>query len=389
MAETHPQGDDDRRGGWVAGLRARLNTQADAAFSWWRGELAGLIPSRWRALYSQPMNRFDIRLLAGTGLPPQVDVFRTKATLNATMAPAVRTYQGDWPGAVSALQGRARRKLLSTVTLQIPLERCLQRDLTLPVQALGQLRDVLALNIAQALPFAPDDVHFGWRVLSRTDQEVAVRQMIVKRTVLQPLIDDLRVAGLSLDAVNAVDADRVCSSTMLDHVEPGLLHWLDRVFWAALATGAVLAMIAAWATIQRQDRTGELLAAEIARTKLVALEVRKKISAADAAKAQIVGLRLRKIETLSLTAVWEEISRLLPETAWLTELRLDDDVVVVNGYARSASELPGLFSRSSVLKNVSFASPVARDQQSGMERFELRMKAGQASDAGVGGVRNP
>jgi general secretion pathway protein L len=232
--------------------------------------------------------------------------------------------------------------------------------------------------MTRALPFSPQDVYFGWSPLGPAVSGGQVRQIIVKQSLLKPYIDALAAHGLPLTAVQAVGPeDQVCSTNMLDgsSLARRPLKWLNRTLLIASLLCVVLAGAATGLHLRQQELAGSQLAAEIASTKAIAAAVRKTIADADQTKAQIVGLRLRKADVVPVTVIWNEISKLLPDTAWLMELRVDEEIISLDGYAKSASELVGLFSQSRLLSNVSFASPVTRDQQSGMERFEIRAKA--------------
>ena len=64
----------------------------------------------------------------------------------------------------------------------------------------------------------------------------------------------------------------------------------------------------------------------------------------------------------------------LPDEAWLTELRLTGDQLVIAGFAARADGLIGLLDASPMLQEVRFAAPVTRDRPEAPERFQVAMR---------------
>jgi general secretion pathway protein L len=102
--------------------------------------------------------------------------------------------------------------------------------------------------------------------------------------------------------------------------------------------------------------------------------VRKRLQDADSLSQRIGVLRLRRAEGVRLIALWEEVTRLLPDTAWLTDVRVENDVLWIDGYARSASELVGIIASSPMFSGVALSAPVTREEPRASERFQIRMK---------------
>jgi general secretion pathway protein L len=76
----------------------------------------------------------------------------------------------------------------------------------------------------------------------------------------------------------------------------------------------------------------------------------------------------------------DEISRLMPDDAWVSELRIDGDIVDMTGYARQATALLPLFEHSALFEDARFSSPVRFDPAQDRERFGLRVRLRRASE---------
>jgi general secretion pathway protein L len=72
-----------------------------------------------------------------------------------------------------------------------------------------------------------------------------------------------------------------------------------------------------------------------------------------------------------LVASLAELSRLLPDGTWISDLQVTGKKVRLQGSSRSASHLIALIDGSSRFANAQFQAPVTRDAQANSERFDL------------------
>jgi general secretion pathway protein L len=77
---------------------------------------------------------------------------------------------------------------------------------------------------------------------------------------------------------------------------------------------------------------------------------------------------------MTVAETWEELTALLPDSAWITELRIVDGDASIDGFASSASDLIGILSKSQRLTDPEFSAPVLKVSERNVERFQIRMK---------------
>ncbi len=68
----------------------------------------------------------------------------------------------------------------------------------------------------------------------------------------------------------------------------------------------------------------------------------------------------------------KEITNLLPEDAWVVRMEIDDDDMLLEGYAVSSSILIEILESSEFFKNVSFSSTTIKDKRTNKERFRIK-----------------
>lgn len=71
--------------------------------------------------------------------------------------------------------------------------------------------------------------------------------------------------------------------------------------------------------------------------------------------------------------ILSELSKILPDTAWVYELYLSDNSIQINGFAVSASELISILEDSRLFKDVGFLSSINKTGD-GKEQFSIGMK---------------
>ncbi len=84
--------------------------------------------------------------------------------------------------------------------------------------------------------------------------------------------------------------------------------------------------------------------------------------------------KIKKADVSKLTIV-EELTNLIPEDSWLTDLKYKTTTKKVNisGYAVAASKLIPLLEESPLFENVKFTSPITTDKREKKEKFRIEM----------------
>src|SRR5262245_47205744 len=155
---------------------------------WWRDELIGLVPERARLLFAEAEH--DVVLA-------QVD--GGFQVVNGSGPPA----RGEVPSvlsraeALSALARMAGSRRLDAVGIRLPLSQCFERRVELPKAACDDVRRMLNFDLERATPFKLSDVYTAHLMADGTvtNGKQRLRQLVVKRDAVDPLIADVKAAG--------------------------------------------------------------------------------------------------------------------------------------------------------------------------------------------------
>lgn len=264
----------------------------------------------------------------------------------------------------------------STVVLNLPPDKVLCRPLTLSDAAEENLQQVVQYELERRTPFKPDEVYFTASVANRSPetQEIKVALAVVPRATVDEAVERMAALGLRPERVG-VSAPGLSAAEGVNFLPTDGAHKSPR--WAIAGTGT-LALVTAGLLIavillpleMKRDRAAQL-SAEVA-------DLRKNTVAASRLTEEISGLRARNqfIQTQRSAAqpavkVLDDLTRLLPEDAWVFQLRLQKGQVSAQGYATAVSALVERIESDPRFHNVAVQSRVTRDPKTGMERFHL------------------
>ncbi len=267
------------------------------------------------------------------------------------------------------------------VVLVVDPRLTLVRDFTLPRAALADPRGAAELEIDRLTPFRADDVLFAVRPLAvlagrgakgggagATD-EAPFRLVLTPGARLAPLFVALERAGLRLDHVDLAGlkapASRVCPS-----LAPRVLRW--RV--AAALAGAAVLLLAVWLPVQQRAR----LATEKEREARMLAPQAAEVAALARSAAAIVErerwLVAEKRDRLTMLGLLDEVSRAMPDDAFVLQFVQAGERLDLTGYAEKAARLVALLGEAPHLSEPRFTAPVTLDRRLGRERYSLELK---------------
>lgn len=348
-------------------MRIDLHRQVTAAdalagvaafFGWWRTELFGLLPERWRAAYADWRRRWTLReqemnwTVSGEGLPQ----FAFDASLSDDVL-------------CGALAQDAPEIHAHPLDVILPADEVLTRQVTLPAAAASRLRSAVGLQIERLSPFRAEDAGFDCRITGRDHAEgtVSAEVCIVPRKTMRRFEERLRALGLSPDWFR-VDGKpfRIRSDAAIARDASGrrltlavcgvaVLVWLGVAVFTPVSRDLDLTAIHDQIAFLRPEAERALAL----RMELGAMRRPARIAASKAAQA-------RPIDVLKV------ITAVLPDSVRLLELSIEGNRVALTGIAKDAHGLIALVERSRAFHSARFRTPPI-PQPDGMQRFNLEL----------------
>ncbi len=282
--------------------------------------------------------------------------------------------------ALAALAEMAASRRVAAVGIRLASSQCFERRVELPRAARDDVRRMLSFDLERATPFRLAEVYTAHLPAGgpAAKGRQRLRQLIVKRETVEALLAGVRAAGLEpafvdcwettpaaglpVDFLKAGEARR---SGLARHVT------LPR---ALTALALVLAGLAFILALSRYDTALAELRARTAKVRAEAAAVRGAQEWAEAAVADLARLQRMKLTQVPTVEILEALSKLLPNSVWLSDLRLEGDTLDINGLAKSGAALPSLFVGSALFTDAALTAPVTLDPREDRERFSLRVR---------------
>jgi general secretion pathway protein L len=372
-----------RDGVRVSALTASLQNSIAAAacnfWRWWQNELVQLLPA---AIRSRLQHR---RLLPVVVCSETQWELWTPTLVSGRATRVIQTLldRTTDPEARLFLARDAIARLESPVALSLPSSMILRRTLVLPEALEENLKQALAYDLDRHTPFRSDELYFDAQVIGRNTErgEIQVTLAATQRIHADRIMAQLREAGAEIVALPADLPENIDSKL-------NLLPTEDRPSWQpwqrwTVAIGVVLIVLLLIAAValpvwQKRDQAIKLRQQADA-MQIQAAEVTRLHDELDRLVADYDFVPERKKAYPATIHILNEITRLLPDDTWLTQMELKNTVgsketrheIFLRGESAHASQLVTLLEESGLVTQAAPRSPITAIQGAGSAGGEI------------------
>ena len=365
-------------------LKSRVqNGPVGQFFDWWIEELKQALPEKWQEKLQHAMRRltFEVRngslvlaadenhLLSGLGeLPASPDKSLQKQQVEDLVE------QND--------MSQAPRFLL------IDADRFLVKEISLPVAAEPNLRQVLTFEMDRQTPFKASGVYFDWKILERgrAGGQLSLMLYVIPRAEVDGNVEALGDLGKQLSGIDIRDEGQTLGVNLLPQEQRHrVVNRKARTNY--ILAGAVVLLLALTMTFSlylRKHQVAELEDA-IADVRGEANQVARIRSQIEGASEAAGFLATRRAESPLAVELLADVTRILPDDTYLDRLVINKSSVQMQGKSQNAQRLIELVNESGFLEAASFRGSTRLDARTGLEIFEINAQISashQVSDAG-------
>ena len=263
----------------------------------------------------------------------------------------------------------------SRVEAQLPSHQVMATPLDFPGQAGDFLDGMIRAQVDRLTPWNVNDAAFGWSApVTVANDRIELIFAATSKAKVQPLLQfaqSMEAASIAIfgEAVIGTEPpvlvkllDRPLQSAVGSALSiPGLLRSI--LLGAGVAAAASL-LVAAWLEHTMQSEQEDLQRQISQRRAALRLD-------ANGAGSALGLLAKRKQTTPSSIMVLESITRALPDTTYVTELRIEGDKVQVVGMTQDAPSLIRLMEQSPQFTRATFFAPTTHAANEPGERFHI------------------
>jgi general secretion pathway protein L len=309
-----------------------------------------------------------VRLVEQNG---NVDTFTLQGDGKATTAGQITFANGRFSGGdlASLVKG-------SQVELVLGPKRFLVRPLELPARASEFIEGIIRVQIDRLTPWTAAEAVFGFsEPVAAGSGRIMTTIAATTRVATEPYVDGVAVLNPASVSIftrageEARDLIRVFEQQTRGLLDRARLSRLLRVVLAGAAAAAVLStiigsVIGGYLDSRRNELNGELTARRIA--------LRLDSSGTDL--PPVAALARRKHERQANVIALEELSRILPDNTYVTELHIDGDTLQLVGVTSDAPSLIRLMEQSEHFSRATFFAPTTRAPSDPRDRFHIEAK---------------
>jgi general secretion pathway protein L len=266
----------------------------------------------------------------------------------------------------------------SRVDIVLQPSRFMFRQIELPRRASEFLDGIIRSQIDRLTPWSAADAVFGWsKPNAIANDRIVVTVAATARTQLTPFVQAVTDLGAQSVAVTTIPEapelggaairifEQQTRSTVDIHRVRGVLIAMLTIAGLAAGISISAAVVLADNLSARQDdlsrRIGDRRAA-----------LRAGLDAA--ANSALSRLERRKYEDPAVVIVLDELSKVLPDHTYVTELRFQGKSMQVIGVTRDAPALIGLIEQSPHFTRATFFAPTTRSPSDPGERFHIEVR---------------
>jgi len=361
-----------------------------AFWRWWVDELAPLVPIRLRNM----VGRLRMRPVLVWGESEAV-LWVPKVTdgrlAYSEVARIPLTGDDDSAGraAIEALSNSSGGDWADRprIVVALPASQVLRKTITLPAAVEDNLAQVLAYDLDRHTPFKSEEVYFDARIVERdkVKKELRVDWAAALRTVVAEMRRRAESWGAS---VVAVTPDRPPAPALPSPATLNLLPANERPDTAGLRgwevwvpLGLLVAAVLFATALPLWQKRGYAIALQ-----QQAMQGRAAADASNALREQLERLTgeynfalSKKYAFPSALQSVEDLSKLLPDDTWLTQLEVKNTAkgkdakreIVVRGESANAGRLISLFEESNLFTDAAPRSPTTKIQPGPGEIFDV------------------
>jgi len=329
---------------------------------WWISELRAAVPAGW-------LGWVDDEVI------PRLLIWREQDFALCALATAGGPVEARFPlhhfgtatlAAWLAQIGLGRNQVM--VGPVIGRDLFLLRDLSIPRAALSALPKILEQEVQRRTPFQLSDIwHAAVPSVEGTADILNMAHWIIRKDRAEAALAELGLNAGEVDflASRAADGQAVpiISFRATDKQDPPWARRAVKVLGAA-GLGMVMLGLVAFEWCQASVASG-------IETSLI--EARESAQGSQGGSNQAARLFAIKADA-GVLDIWDELSRILPDHTFLTEMRIAESGVTVSGFSADAAHLVRIIDQSPRFSGAMLAAAITPDATEHRDRFSISFK---------------
>jgi len=261
-----------------------------------------------------------------------------------------------WFGALASL---VPERWQSGGAIQVPLDWLMLRSFRLPAAVRENLDGAVTAELDRVTPFTAAQVYLHYRAGPPRDNEIAIDLAVVPRRLVDPQLKDGVIRAVAAEGAPDWLRGRNFLPRRANVWRPGLSRPVTLVL--------LLALLLPGAAAYWHDRHLQSRLADAQRAAADTLRLTRELASR---RSGLSPLDVERAAHPSVSRLLADLTRALPDGAYIDELSIDGQGVTLSGYAVSAAALIPALAQNGRFTDVHFTGGVTREPERGLERFQ-------------------
>ena len=262
-----------------------------------------------------------------------------------------------WFGALASLMPERWR---SGGELRLPLNWLVLRTITLPAAVWENLDGAVTAELDRVTPFTAQQVYLQFQAGPVRGTEIDIDIAVVPRRLVDPKLTDGIICAVAAEGAPAWLRGRNFLPRRMGGWRPALSRPVVLILLLAL-------MLPSAGAYWRQQH----LQSRLADAQRGAAETLRLARALASRRSGLSPLEIERAGRPAVSLLLADLTRALPDGAYLDELSVDGQSVILSGYAVSAAALIPALAQSGHFSDAHFTGGVTREAERGLERFQI------------------
>jgi general secretion pathway protein L len=270
-----------------------------------------------------------------------------------------------WFDSLALLVPERWRRVPDSAELHLTPGWLVLRSFKLPAAARENLDGAVVAELDRVTPFTPDQVYLHYRANPAQGKEIPIDLAVVPRRLLDPLVTE----GIARVVAPAAAPEWLRGRNFLTGRGPAWRPDLSRPVALVLLLALLLPGAAAfWRADHLQSRLADAQR-EASETLVLARQLAIR-------RSGLSPLKVERASRPALSLLLADLTRALPDGAYLDQLTVDGQAVSLSGYAVSAAALIPALAQDRRFSDAHFTGSVTREPERGLERFQIAVLYG-------------
>ena len=353
-------------------MSVRLKQWLQVALAWWSAGLLAALPARWVARLLTPPDTVTVARRTDKL------VFKLYDRASGELLEERGMDAGDAAAQDGINRWLAQRPHDLRLTLLLPRDALLEKQLVYPLGAAPDLRALLAFEVERLTPFTREQVYFDYAITRRDEGrgQLHVAMYLALRQAVQQQLDGLDFLAVTPMAVTT-DESGALVKLLPEAGRGGVTAAAVRPLARPALLCLILLIAALYTPLWRYDALAEQLEEQVRHQRAQALQAQ-----AHTAEQQLALDRARFLSTRTrfpapAMQLLLALTQALPDHTSLQQLVLGADEIQVQGESAAAASIIGLIEASDYFEQVEFRAPLTKNAHDGKERFHVAARLRQ------------